>query len=238
MTTRNDSHITRKTWARIAGLMFLLYIAVGITQMVIGGVSGEDTAAKLASMAQHAANVRINVVLTLVICFIALILAVALYAITREQNADLATLALMCRVGEGLIGAVTIPTTLGLLSLATAAGPNAPHTGDTYAFASVLLSADSWSPNISATFFAVGSTIFCWLLLRGRMIPVALAWLGVLASILWVVGLPLQIVGVLPDSVTWLMYLLMAAFEIPLALWLLVKGVAMPTPNMAASGAD
>ena len=90
----------------------------------------------------------------------------------------------------------------------------------------------------AAIFFAVGSLLFSWLLLRGRLIPVALAWLGVLASSLWVVGLPLQIVGVLPDSVTWLMYLPMAAFEIPLGLWLLIKGVAMPTPNIAASGAD
>src|SRR5712691_3715900 len=44
----------------------------------------------------------------------------------------------------------------------------------------------------SPTFFAVGSTLFCWLLLRGRMIPAALAWLGVLASVLLVVILPLQ----------------------------------------------
>src|SRR5260370_23592846 len=37
-----------------------------------------------------------------------------------------------------------------------------------------------------AIFFAVGSTLFAWLLLRGRMIPVALAQLGVLASVLLV----------------------------------------------------
>jgi hypothetical protein len=85
----------------------------------------------------------------------------------------------------------------------------------------------------SAIFFAVGSTLFCWLLLRGRMIPVALAWLGVLASVLWVVGLPLQLIGVLPDSVTWFIYLPMAAFEIPFALWLIIKGVAISTPNAA-----
>ena len=84
----------------------------------------------------------------------------------------------------------------------------------------------------SAIFFAVGSLLFSWLLLRGRMIPVALAWLGVLASILWVVGLPLQLIGVLPDSATWFIYLPMAAFEIPFALWLLIKGVALPTPDV------
>ena len=85
----------------------------------------------------------------------------------------------------------------------------------------------------AAIFFAVGSTLFSWLLLRGRMIPVALAWLGVLASVLWVVVLPLQLAGVLPNSVTWFIYLPMAAYEILLGLWLLIKGVAMPTPNVA-----
>lgn len=86
----------------------------------------------------------------------------------------------------------------------------------------------------SAIFFAVGSLLFCWLLLQGRMIPAALAWLGVLASVLWVVGLPLQLIGVLPASATWFIYLPMAAFEIPFALWLMIKGVAIATPNAAA----
>ena len=36
----------------------------------------------------------------------------------------------------------------------------------------------------SALFFAVGSTIFAWLLLRGRMVPIWLARFGVLASVL------------------------------------------------------
>ena len=63
-------------------------------------------------------------------------------------------------------------------------------------------------------------------LLRGRMIPVPLAWLGVVASILIVVGLPLQLAGVLHGAVTQLMWLPMAAFEIPLGFWLLIKGDA------------
>jgi len=36
-------------------------------------------------------------------------------------------------------------------------------------------------------YFAVGSTLFSWLLLRGRMIPVTLASLGVVASVMLVV---------------------------------------------------
>jgi hypothetical protein len=82
--------------------------------------------------------------------------------------------------------------------------------------------------------FAVGSTLFCWLLLRGRMIPTVLAWLGVIASILLVVILPLQLAGLFGGPATWsasvtlLVWLPMLVFEITLALWLLIKGVALP----------
>lgn len=85
-----------------------------------------------------------------------------------------------------------------------------------------------------AIFFAVGSALFSWLLLRGRMIPVALARLGVFASILLVVILTLQLAELFGGpmswsaSVTWLVWLPMLVFEVALALWLLIKGVAAP----------
>ena len=66
----------------------------------------------------------------------------------------------------------------------------------------------------------MGSTLFSWLLLRGRMIPVGLAWLGVLASVLLVVLCPLQLAGLLGGPVTQFMWLPMLVFEVVLALWL------------------
>src|SRR5438552_3170738 len=56
----------------------------------------------------------------------------------------------------------------------------------------------------------------------------ALAWLGVVASVLLVLGLPLQLAGFLGGPVTWLMWLPMLVFEVVLGLWLLIKGVATP----------
>jgi hypothetical protein len=96
-----------------------------------------------------------------------------------------------------------------------------------------------------AIFFAVGSTIFSWLLLRGRMIPVSLAWLGVVASALLVVVLPLQVVGLFggvmswSSAIAWLVWLPMLVFEIVFALWLLIKGVAVPAelrPTSSTAG--
>ena len=66
------------------------------------------------------------------------------------------------------------------------------------------------------------------------LIPIVLAWLGVVASVLLVVGLPLQLAGFLRGPVTSLMWLPMLAFEVPLALWLLVRGVAMPARTPSA----
>ncbi len=218
--------MTRTTNTRLAGFTFLFYIALGIPAMVLLGraTNAQGIAAKFAGIAQHATDVRVAVVLILFSGFCALVLGVTLYAITRDVDPDLAMLALACRVGEGVAGGLSIQRTLGLLWLATATGANAPNTEVAHALGAYLLAGQG----PGAMFFAVGSTLFSWLLLRGRMIPVALAWLGVFASLLMVVGPPLQIVGVLPDSATWIMWIPMAAFEIPLAFWLIIKGVAAP----------
>jgi Domain of unknown function (DUF4386) len=219
--------VTRTTNARIAGFTFLAYIAAGITSVVLFGQAtrGEGIAAKLSQMAQHPTAVGVVVVLSLLEAFAALILAVTLYALTREQDPDLAMLGLTCRVTEGVIAGVSIQSTLDLLWVATATGANAPNPAAAQALGSYLLRGEVALP---ASFFAVGSLLFSWLLLRGRMIPSPLAWLGVVASALLVVGLPLKLAGFLHGPITSFLWLPMLAFEVPLGIWLLIKGVAVP----------
>jgi hypothetical protein len=219
--------VTRRGSARVAGFAFLFYIAVGIASLVLFGraTSAQGTAGTLARIAEHAADVRLSAVLTLLGSFSALVLAVTLYGITRDEDHEVAMLAMACRLTEGVIGGVSIDQTLGLLWLATASGPTAPDSAGAQAIAAFLLG--QRSATVSATFFAVGSTLFSWLLLRGRMIPVPMAWLGVAASVLLVVVLPLQLGGLRSDGIVgWLVWLPMLVFELVFAFWLLVKGVA------------
>src|SRR5205085_7646667 len=159
-----------KTNARLAGFTFLLYIVAGISSMAFKQAAG---------------------VLGLLTSLCALVLGVTLYALTRAVDADLALLALACRVIEAVPG------------------------------------------KDGAFFFAVGSTIFAWLFLRGRLIPAAIAWLGIIASALLVVILPIQQSN-WHSSMTWLIWMPALAFELALAVWLLTKGVAT---NSAASRA-
>jgi hypothetical protein len=169
--------MTRRNNSRVAGFTFLLYIAAGISAMILKNRDPDNS---------------LLVLLTLLTSLCALTLGVTLYALTRSQDPDLALLALTCRIIEAIPG------------------------------------------EDGAIFFSVGSTIFAWLLLRGRMVPAALGWLGVFASALLVVVLPLQRAGQLggpgswASSLTWGIWFPALIFEIWLAVWLIVRGAAEP----------
>jgi uncharacterized protein DUF4386 len=212
--------VTRRANARLAGAMFLLYIVTGLASLALfnratGGAVGP--AATLASIVQHAGLVRLTALLNLLTFFDAMLLAVAIYALTRDLDRDLALVALCCRVAEGVFGAVSAVQTLQLLAVAQDAA--------TQAFGALLLRQGGQGVSVAATLFAVGSTIYCYLFLRARSIPVSLAWLGLAASVLLLVALPLRIVGVLEGPVSYYVWIPMALFEIVLGLWLLIKGV-------------
>jgi uncharacterized protein DUF4386 len=232
--------MTRTTNARLAGFTFLFYIAAGITNLTLSGgaMRGNGTGARLASIAQHTTELRVVVLLSLPICFSAMILGVTLYALTRDEDRDLALFGLICRVAEGLAG-LFVPSTLALIWLATTSGAGEPDSRGAQALAAFLLKSGAWS--WSAAFFAVGSTVFSWLLLRGRMIPVPLAWLGVVASAPLALVVPLQVAGLVGNagswsgSITWLLWMPMLVFELTFAAWLIVKGASVSHKPQAAS---
>jgi hypothetical protein len=127
----------------------------------------------------------------------AVVLALTLFAVTRVEQPAIAALGMIFRLAEGLLGPALAVTGVAV----------------------------SHPTLVGATLFAVGSTFFCSLLLRGRMLPPAIAWIGVIASVVLVVGLPLQLAGLLHAPLTMLMWMPMLAFEVPGGLWLLAKGV-------------
>jgi hypothetical protein len=221
--------MTLRTNARVAGLAFLVYIATAFPAMILENraTAGEGAAARLANLARHAPDMRIALVLVLIGCFCALVLAVTLYAITRDVDRDLALIVLVCRTAEAVVGGVSLDRLAGRLWLATASGAGAPDPAAANALSAVLLELPD-TIVVSASFFAVGSLVFSYLLWHGRVVPVPLAWLGVIASILVVVVLPLQLAGILSGPMTEAVWLPMLAFEVPLGFWLIIKGVASP----------
>ena len=134
--------MTRTTNARIAGFTYLFYAAIGIcSELLMHQARGVgDDAAKLARIGQYATNVRLTILIVLLEGFSALVLAVTLYGITRDEDHELAMLALACRVAEGILGTLNIPSYLGLLWLAkTGIGTPAPDISTTNALRAFLM---------------------------------------------------------------------------------------------------
>jgi hypothetical protein len=219
--------MTVKTNARIAGFMFLFYIASGIVGMIFfdQATKGADAGAKLATIATHRSQMGIAFAFALIGIFNALVLGLALYALTRETDRDLALLALIFRVVEGAINAMPALAILALLSLATAAA--SPDV------AGLLLKVQVWTVAIGATVFAVGSALYSYLFLRARSIPAWLAWLGVLASVQLTFTAPLAGLGLVRGGGVGLMWLPMLAFEVTLGVLLLIRGA---TPAARSAG--
>jgi hypothetical protein len=221
--------MTPRTNARIAGITFLLYIATGIAGLILFNQAshGDTAAARLASLAQHATLVRVTALLLWLQFLYAIVLGVTLYALTRDADRDLSLVATGCRFTEGVIAAMAAGSRLKLLSVATAvAGAPAPDAAASHVLADYLMSG---SGTVAALCFAIASLIYSWLFWRARSIPAWLAGFGVLASVLWVVGLPAQMLGWFTGSATYAMWIPMALFEIALAVWLIFKGVAVRT---------
>jgi hypothetical protein len=223
--------MTRTTNARVAGFTFLFYTAIGMCVELlahrVNAVGGD--AAKLARIAEYAMDVRIVILLTLLESLSALVLAVALYRITRDEDPELAMLAMACRMVEGVLVSLSIPGDVALLWFAkTGVGTGALDNATTNALRAFLLMPGPSVP-VGAIFFVVGSTIFSYLLLRRRMVPVSIAWMGVITSGLLAVTLPLQLAGFSTGPLTGFVQWLPAfVSQTVLALWLLIKGVAKP----------
>jgi hypothetical protein len=225
--------MTYTTNARIAGVAFLAYIGTGIADLALFGsvARGPDAAAKLANLAQHVTTVRVCALLELLTFFEAATLAVTLYALTRDEDSDLALLAFACRLAEGVLGAVAAVGTMRLASVAMAASSSSTGAANRDAMTALgasLLAQGGSSGTFGALCFAVGSTIFAYLFLRARSIPAVLAWLGVVASVLLVVVLPIELAGFLPRTMQWPVWMPMLVFELTLAYWLIVKGTRLP----------
>jgi hypothetical protein len=189
--------------------------------------AGDTVAAQLANIAQHATAVRLTALLVFLTFIAALSLGVSLYALTKDADRDLALFALGCRATEGALAAYAAVRSLSVLSVAIASTA-AENAAPAQALGALLLKERGASGLFAALCFAIGSTVFSFLFLKARSIPSWLSGLGVFASALLVVLLPLQIAGFIRAPITNFMWLPMLVFELVLAFWLIFKGVSKP----------
>jgi hypothetical protein len=221
--------VTQRIDAKVAGWAYLSYIAFAMSSSVLFGkaMGGGDISQRLLSLTHAMGLARVTVLMDLLQPVCALVLAVTLYQLVKTVNPTVALLAMVFRVGEGLLGFLPLLGKLELLQLAKAmAAGSALELSDLAHGNEVLHRPDEV---FSEFCFVVGGFLFAALFLQGRLIPRWLAWIGVITIGAQLGCVPLHIAGIIPGSVVNGMWLPILLYEVPLGIWLIAKGTETQT---------
>jgi hypothetical protein len=153
------------------------------------------------------------------------ILSIALYAILKTVNKDLALFALCCRLIEAIMGCIAVLSSLVILQLLNGEKYSAVFEAEQLiALVGLNLDVQTAARSILLVFFSLGTIVFCYLFFKSKYIPRILAVFGIFSFTLVLIkvfvvflfpNLPAQLVFHLPGIL----------FEVLIGLWLLIKGV-------------
>lgn len=238
--TNQSIDVSRRKAARIAGLAYLLTLVTVVVVnygVFVPLVSGTDPAQAARNILAHEALFRVGLAGFVSYCFAVVVLSSSIYVVLRPVNANLALLATLARLIDGLtwlLITINLFTALRLLSRPEYAGAfgsdQLPVLAKLY-----LTGYDHYY--VGLLFWCLGSAIGAWLWLRSGYVPRALAIYGILASG-WGAACTF-VLFLFPDfprfvSLTWF-DMPMVLFEISLGLFLVVRGLRPPVRPTVAS---
>jgi len=108
----------------------------------------------------------------------AAVLAATLFQLVKTVDPTIALLAMLFRLGEGLLGFFPLLDKLELVRLATTPSAGATQAMSNPALVDEILHRPT--NGFSEFCFVVGGFLFAYLFLRGRLIPRLLGWIGVI----------------------------------------------------------
>jgi len=186
-TKDGSTERAQRTYARLAGFLFLWLIITGLTglfissQIVGSGTFAETTKRIVAS--QHL--YRLGLCFGLIETVSAALLAFSLYVTLKPVHKFLAQIAMFYRLGESFIGGAATILSFVQLGLYTSSQSSVTLGAEqSQALMGLTRHATSASFNICAIFFSVGSILFFYLFFQSRYIPRILSAFGVLASVI------------------------------------------------------
>jgi len=200
-------------------------------------VPGDD-AATFNNIMANELLFRIGVAQGLIMYPSVVILSLALYAILRTANRNLALLALLCRLGEAILGGLSVLGSLVALLLLNGEDYSAAfETEQLQALVGLFLDVGSAALPIVFVFLSLGSIVFCYLFFQTRYVPRVLAALGVFSYLLSLIWSFVSIL--LPDHASLMVFGAPAIlFEVVFGFWLMIKGANIQPSRSGQRGRD
>lgn len=214
--------------ARLAGAFYLAIIVLGITSEVAlrGALVVPGDAARTATNILGAPGLlRASFAADMIMAMADVALGVLLFVLLRPVNAVAALMALVFRLMQAGLIAVSQLVQFSALLLLESQGTRA---ADQALFA---MNVQAHGYDLGLVFFGINSLLTGYLLVRSGYLPRLIGWLVAAAGIVYLVGSALRFMA--PG----LLELFLPAYGIPLiaesafCLWLLIRGLRVPSPD-------
>jgi hypothetical protein len=226
--------------AKIVGFLYLFTNATAIFAFSIRGklIASGEAARTATNIAGSERLFRIGIANELITIVGVFALIWGLYVILNPIDRNLVWLATFLRLAENFVLAFVTVLELAVLALVkSSAYLQSFATEQSQGLAYMLLRIYGEAFSIGFFFLGLGSAVFSYLWWKSRYIPRLLAGWGIFASL--VMALMSLAIIVFPTlSKLGLTYMMpMGLYEFGLGLWLLIKGIQAPPPEIAPAPA-
>lgn len=216
--------------SRLLGAGFLLQVIAPIVSnlFLLGPLIVPDNMSQsMINIANNAIQLQASVLVELFTVIGIIMIGVLMYVILKEQNMNIATLALGLYLVEATILAVSRIPIYALLVLSRES-VMAGHPSYLLTLGKLFYELQSFGYSIHMLPFAVGASLFYYLFYKSGYIPKALNVLGLIAAPLALIGTVFSLLGY---SVPIFVYILNLPFELGIGFWLLFKGINYPSKS-------
>ena len=231
-----SAEATTLVYARVAGFALLLGIIVSVLNIYFVDakliVPGNNAATANAIMA-NGFLFRLGIAAVIIIYASVVILSAALYITLKPVDKNLALLAMLLRLGEAILGGVTVLMSFIVLLLLNGKGYSAGiDTEQVQAWVGLFLTLRTAWLDVVLIFVGLGGTVFCYLFLKSKYVPRILAAWGLFTYSSMLI---LSFVSILfpthSEMFETVLYGLGTLFEVLFGFWLLLKGINLQQRN-------
>jgi hypothetical protein len=208
----------------LCGFLFLFILLTSILSQFLAGTAFDsgDVPATLSNLAVKSQKYRISVVVDLISHVSIIALAGLLYIAFSPYNQTLALLGTLFWVAEGTIIALAEASNLVLLDVSQrSASATGAQVGALESMGRTIISMGEWGYKIGLVFLVIGSLMYAILFVTSGVVPIALGWFGVIASLLAAGGVLISLIN---PNLSMVSFLVMIPYEIVLGFWLLIWG--------------
>ena len=175
------------------------------------------------NIAGHTMQMRASILVEMITAMGVATLGVLLYTTLKRQDKKIAVIGMGLYLIEAAILAASRIAAFSLL-LVSQESVAAGHPESLQTLANLFLRTQSFGYDLHMLPFATGATLFYYLFLRSKALPLTLSLLGIVAAPLALIGSILTLLGV---SVPIYLFIANLPFELWIGLFLLFKGVEL-----------